>query len=345
SENPISSNLKSYELVTDQLVKEALEADKGKNVELLSFEIKEFTKFGDNFTCVVTSVVVKYRDEEGQHEDSFVAKLNALRNLGSFSDMMEFIFERETTVLSTFIGGMNKCLEKISQPPIKTPKLFARNLEKGREAFLMENLRTKGFIMHDRKKEMDFNHAKLVFQELGRYHGSSLLYEDAISPKTFDDFYESFDISTFDENHPAFKPFAAMMNTQAANASKYLKKIPKYEKCVKWLDKNYQNMGKYYVEGLKPRKPFDVLIHGDSWTNNILFKYDENNIPIDIRFVDLQTSGKGSPVCDLLYFSFASLTGDFRSKNFQRMLYIYYQSFSKVLIFGRKKIPFTFKVS
>ncbi|RXG50985.1 hypothetical protein Avbf_16118, partial [Armadillidium vulgare] len=155
SENPISSNLKSYELVTDQLVKEALEADKGKNVELLSFEIKEFTKFGDNFTCVVTSVVV----------------------------------------LSTFIGGMNKCLEKISQPPIKTPKLFARNLQKGREAFLMENLRSQGFMMHDRKKDMDFNHAKLVFEELGRYHASSLLYEDVISPKTFDDFYESFDVS------------------------------------------------------------------------------------------------------------------------------------------------------
>lgn len=32
---------------------------------------------------------------------------------------------------------------------------------------------------------------------------------------------------------------------------------------------------------------FNVLTHGDMFINNILFRYDENEKPIDIRFVSL----------------------------------------------------------
>ncbi|KAL7648267.1 UNVERIFIED_CONTAM: hypothetical protein RMT77_000173 [Armadillidium vulgare] len=89
---------------------------------------------------------------------------------------------------------MSSCLEKLSEPPLKVPKLFGRNVERGKEAFLMENLRAQGFSMHDRMKGMDFNHAELVLEELGRYHASSLLYEDVISPKTFEETFDCFDV-------------------------------------------------------------------------------------------------------------------------------------------------------
>ncbi|KAB7499080.1 hypothetical protein Anas_05090 [Armadillidium nasatum] len=131
--------------------------------------------------------------------------------------------------------------------------------------------------------------------------------------------------------------------SQVLGAIKYLSTIPKYEKCAKWLNENKQNLSQYFLEGFKSSKPLEVLIHGDCWTNNLLFKYNSKNTPVDLRLVDLQVSRLASPGSDINYFVYTSLTGDTRSKYFHDLLEAYYQSFSKVLILSRRKLPFTFK--
>ncbi|RXG58559.1 hypothetical protein Avbf_07680 [Armadillidium vulgare] len=190
---------------------------------------------------------------------------------------------------------------------------------------------------------MDLNHSKLVLEELGRFHASSLLFEETLSPKTISESFEH--MQEPNEDNEAFKIFEMMIKAQAKNASLYLKNLPKYEKCVKWLDANHDNLQRLYIDALKnnKKKLSEVLIHGDCWTNNILFKYNENSDPVDVRFVDLQISRKSSPVEEIHYFFYSSLSGDTRVNNFQLMLYTYYQSFSKVLLFARRKVPFTFK--
>ncbi|RXG60646.1 hypothetical protein Avbf_04790 [Armadillidium vulgare] len=67
------------------------------------------------------------------------------------------------------------------------------------------------------------------------------------------------------------------------------------------------------------------------------------NMPVDMRFVDLQCTRWGSPASDIIYYTYSSLTGKFRSEHFQNLLCAYYQSFSKVLIFSGRKVPFTFR--
>ncbi|KAF2897011.1 hypothetical protein ILUMI_09164 [Ignelater luminosus] len=48
-----------------------------------------------------------------------------------------------------------------------------------------------------------------------------------------------------------------------------------------------------------------TVLHGDCWTNNILFKYnDSNNLnkPISVRFIDFQIAKWGLPVLDIAWF-------------------------------------------
>ncbi|RXG57121.1 hypothetical protein Avbf_08040 [Armadillidium vulgare] len=99
-----------------------------------------------------------------------------------------------------------------------------------------------------------------------------------------------------------------MMISLVESSCNFLKKAgPKYEKCEKWLIEHRHKMFKNLVDGYTPNKPFDILAHGDYRTENMLFRYNEDNMPIDFRFLDLQCSKKASPATDLNYFFFICL--------------------------------------
>ncbi|RXG58780.1 hypothetical protein Avbf_13940 [Armadillidium vulgare] len=197
-------------------------------------------------------------------EVSYVLKLNPQRPISEMTDLAKDIFSREKVILTDVLEAMSKHLERLNLAPIKTPRLFASYLEEEKEALVLENLRTQGFQMHERRKGHDYQHAFLVMEELGRFHASSLILEEAIAPKTFEPW--------FDVNNKTFKVFEKLITSHAEGAIKFLNVIPRYEKCVKWLNANMKFLGRYFLEGFKSSKPFGVLAHGDCWTNNMLFK-------------------------------------------------------------------------
>lgn len=90
---------------------------------------------------------------------------------------------------------MSKHLRELNQPPIKTPKLLAYNLEERRQMFIMEDLRQQNFKMYDRRKGIDIPHALLVLNELGRFHASSLLYQETLPTGSIKDDYDQFAVS------------------------------------------------------------------------------------------------------------------------------------------------------
>ncbi|RXG60645.1 hypothetical protein Avbf_04793 [Armadillidium vulgare] len=183
----------NHELITEELVRNGLQKDKGKNAELLSWNIKDFTSKGDGYTSFVTSVTVKYKKDEIQSEVSYVVKLNPKRSPGPMSDTMEVMFPREVVMLTDIIGAMNKHLERLFLEPLRAPRVFSSTMEDGKESFLAENLRTQGFKMHAKRQAQDIRHGLLVMEELGRFHASSFLLKDSIAPKSFEEKYENFE--------------------------------------------------------------------------------------------------------------------------------------------------------
>lgn len=84
---------------------------------------------------------------------------------------------------------------------------------------------------------------------------------------------------------------------------------------------------------------FKVLNHGDTWVNNLMFKY-ENGKPIDVIFVDYQMSYYSSPGLDLNYFINTSPHNEIRENQIDEILHVYYDNFSAILkTLGAKHIP------
>jgi hypothetical protein len=74
--------------------------------------------------------------------------------------------------------------------------------------------------------------------------------------------------------------------------------------------------------------PWRVVIHGDCWINNLLFRYDEvTNKAVELVLIDLQMMREACPTTDLAYLIYTSTTSEFRKKHLEDMLMLYYMSF------------------
>lgn len=97
----------------------------------------------------------------------------------------------------------------------------------------------------------------------------------------------------------------------------------------------------YQRKMVQPREPFAVICHGDYLRNNVAFKYDANDIPIDMLMFDYQTMRYSSPMIDLSVFLANSTGTDVRSKCFDYIFSSYYTELIKMLIgiVGSDRIP------
>ncbi|RXG70572.1 hypothetical protein Avbf_01634, partial [Armadillidium vulgare] len=148
----------------------------------------------------------------------------------------------------------------------------------------------------------------------------------------------------FDHNNESFKEFNKIGISMGRIFSEILmKEDPKYKICVSWIQDHLERFMGYFFDKSIPEKPFNVFLYGDCSNNNILFRYDEKNKPVDIRFVDFQFSRKGSLAYDLTYMFYFCLDGKLRTEKMPQMLSIYYQSFCEVLKRAGKPIQFSYE--
>ena len=52
--------------------------------------------------------------------------------------------------------------------------------------------------------------------------------------------------------------------------------------------------------------PVDTCCHGDFWSNNILYKYDEDDKVVATMLIDFQLINYGHPAYDVLYLLYIS---------------------------------------
>lgn len=82
---------------------------------------------------------------------------------------------------------------------------------------------------------------------------------------------------------------------------------------------------------LIPKEPLAVLCHGNFNMRNILYRYDANNKPIAVKFIDFQDVHYASPAIDLTVFLFLSASPELRAESLDDLICIYHQSLLKAM--------------
>ncbi|XP_047501428.1 uncharacterized protein LOC125047255 [Penaeus chinensis] len=324
--------------ITQESVEAALRNDKGSDARLVSFTVQECGKKGDNYATFVDRVNVIYSLLETTHSVSYVVKYNPNR-FKAFEELSYVVFVKEAMFYEHLVQDIQSQLNEIGQKPLRVPQCYYTSLEENREVIFLEDLRPKGFTMFDRKKGMDVAHTKLVLEELARLHAASYLLK--VKTPDLAEKYPILNMDWLNYADDARETVQERFSDQMDMVRDMLKKVGGYEVAENWLKRNKVRILEILENNIKGVPPFDVLCHGDCWTNNVLFRYNEKEVPVEVMLLDLQMCRQASLATDLTYLFYTSLEGHVRTSNLESFLDTYYSAFLGVTEAGKSSLPFS----
>ncbi|XP_068230085.1 uncharacterized protein [Palaemon carinicauda] len=338
---PTEKPIRPQDLITEEHIKEVLKADKGSDALLRSWKVVDFTKPGDNYVCVVTSVEVTYSlCNKEKCRINYVVKLSAHKVIEGFPDLTSIFFTKESKFYQEIVPALNGELVLAGQEILHIPKCLYISLENGKEQIYFEDLRARDFKMFDRRKGMDKDHIDLVMAELARLHSASyLLMNKYHEGKTAATEYEFLAKDWLTFTPTAKKVFLPMFQSNIDNGVKMLEKMGGYETAIGWM-KSLKDEVEDVVTVQMQSKRFNSICHGDFWNNNTLFRYNDEGQPTDVMLLDLQLCREASLATDLNYFFYTSVTGDIRRPNIDHFLSTYHSSYKKVVEGGNLPMHF-----
>ncbi|KAG5880138.1 hypothetical protein JTB14_002158 [Gonioctena quinquepunctata] len=257
---------------------------------------------GDNYLGVITRVTVKNEEKKMELILKAATTSEALRK----STPIHIIYNREIFMYGTVFEEFKKFQKEhnISDPFLGYAKLFGKCLDEGSECLVMENLLERGYKLWERKKPMDSEHISAVFREYAKFHAVSLAMSHK-KPELFENLTKDIRKHVFETDMNNMERMYVFIKTIIDNGKKAVEDEPEL---LDILEKLGASMLDYFMNDMKDPKYEIVVNHGDSWCNNMMFKYkelDNQTKPFEVCILDWQISKKGSPAADLCYFFLA----------------------------------------
>ncbi|EDV91301.1 uncharacterized protein LOC6568323 [Drosophila grimshawi] len=233
------------------------------------------------------------------------------------------IFNREINIYEEVLPKLNELLKEIDEfEPIFPTAVF---VDRERIAIIFEDLTVENYVMADRVKRLDQEHAHLILRKLAKMHATSAVLNERTAGCL-----EKYDRGFFNRYTNAYSGYfvggllaAARWMSQEPECAHYGKKL--FE-----LAPHYMDIGRECFAPL--RDSVNVLAHGDVWTNNVMVKYDAvTGRPVDVLLIDFQYSFWGSPTIDLHHFFNTSLLEPLRRQEQSALFEFYHRIFRDIL--------------
>jgi hypothetical protein len=189
---------------------------------------------------------------------------------------------------------------------------------------------------------LDFDHIVLALESLARFHALSY----AMKKRDRQSFYSCVvhkvkngkKFCAADKANELMYAHAYLQCLQFAAlqpleifATKFLDGGQKYISGVRRLNMLLEDTAGLIRKLLIPQEPLAVLCHGNFNMLNILYRYDANNKPSAVKFIDFQDVHYASPAVDLTVFLFLSASPDLRAESLDDLICVYHQTLLKAM--------------
>lgn len=302
-----------------------------------TINVSKGTNSGDNYLSLIFKIDIKGIKNEKNHEVNLICKCAPkVKEYREFTDVEKYFKKEEYVYQQLFPIYENFQKEKnIKKPFNSIAKYYASSLTEFEEYIVLENMKSKGFVMLNRKIPLSLETCLLVMKEYGKVHALSLALQDQ-KPEVFSKILKGYEEDAFIENFRKNMELAEQNSARLDKLNSILKLLdPTKEKHVLYKIGEFFKTLKTNLPIFMSSKDKDgfVIAHGDCWTNNFLFKYENSskNAPSRLCFLDWQLSRFGSPAHDLSYFLFSCTRKELRDNHYNELLKAYHTSLSEFL--------------
>lgn len=230
--------------------------------------------FAASLTCVIISGQRQQFDGSGATDElHLMCKLLPENSTRRKDLLVDELFEREALmynkILPMFAAFQKEKGLKESECFVSYPKCYAAIADPINNEFviIMDDLRRKGFVMWDIREAPPVQHLELVMAELAKFHAISFALKDQ-RPDAYNELKSHTDIM-----HRIFNGCVKQMTIEGFERSiATLENSALVPKLIELKENHAKIQREYLLEN--SCEAFGVLGHGDCWTNNNMFRYE-----------------------------------------------------------------------
>ncbi|XP_030030716.2 uncharacterized protein LOC115447674 [Manduca sexta] len=279
---------------------------------------------GDNFVASVKRIVV--RNENGEFR--MIAKIATQHELIRTNMELERLFRNEHIMYTSVLPKFHELEEQADLPKedrLKFPECYGSSTAAPHEVILLEDLLVPGFIMLDKLKPLSVECIRSVLRNFALLH--SLSY--ALKDKERDIFNEYKSTLYNMWGYAAIKPNMKTLLKPIENTLTTLVDGDHRKRLIKDSMDYGLKLGLKLWRQDKDSK-HSVIQHGDSWTNNILFRFDGDLLQESV-LIDYQISRVSLPIYDIMYMLFNCTDHKTRMEHFYDWIDYYHLELEKAL--------------
>ncbi|KAI8044443.1 hypothetical protein M5D96_000602 [Drosophila gunungcola] len=255
---------------------------KDDGLKVLKIWAKPATGKGENFVGIMTRIHVDYQLDDGsEHKKSFIVKQALPEDVPQAKVFFEYdLYTREM--------DMYEFLKELLAEAGLEGKLTADAIAVDRQysTMILEDLAPYMYVNADRVKMLDLAHTKLTVEMLAKFHAAATILRQRHPELLTKEVYLGM-----------FRAFLKFINGHSSLKQSYGAKLEKLIPHIMEYGARVYDV----AEG-----DLQTLNHGDCWSTNIMFQYDEAGIP--------QTVQLYFTAIDLHYFFTTSLREEVRNK-------------------------------
>ncbi|XP_046972779.1 uncharacterized protein LOC124539431 [Vanessa cardui] len=322
-----SSLLHVSPVLTNDILSKALSEWFHTDVVFTHWEYVSDTGKGDSYLSELIRIKIHGTSEGAPYHVQVILKNIPKNTCRRLTFRSEEFFQNEINfykrVLPTLLKFQSK--KNVPDPFTNYTKLFFAETDGINGVLCLEDAGLENFGSAVRQEGIDLDHCKVTFKALAKYHALSFALKDQ-DPETFNRLSDAIFETYYDPRlWNWYRKFWHRICGIAIDAVE--KEYPNsiYEEKIREfaVPEKYEDM----IRAVRD-KTNGVISHGDCWTNNFLYKYEDGG-PIDAKLIDFQLTRCASPVLDISFVIAACTEQELRSKHYDELLEYYYETLSK----------------